>query len=530
MIARTLDWVRALLIVASSIVVAASCSDHRSPTSPNAVSLGVGNSAPATPSGMTASATPPSRIDVGWTDNSNGEAGFEIHYATAPTAAFMLLAETPANVATAGFPDVGYSVTRCYKVRAFTAVGKKNRTWSGFSNTACATTPAPPPTAPRGTLAIPKGSTVVEVRWIDDASDEDGFRVERSPSNDCTAPWESVGTTGPNIASFTDAGRTPEQWLCYRVFAFKTAGSVSSAPSPTSATVPLAAPTSLAGSATDHRTIQLTWVDNSAFEYGYELQRAATAAGPYQRVASLSANAVSHTDQGLTASTTYWYRVQAYGAFSDFSGDVAITTQPLPPPAPPVAPEFVDATPFSSTDATVRWWKSWNATDYRVEHSLDASSWLPAEPQGYDPYGTPRFSGATEQRNCYRVVALNDQGETPSAMDCVTLIAGPGNAYVGPNGVFHWTDQSSFEEFYEIWYCGPEECAPLYSVPANTESFYDQWYYSGFDYWVIGLKDGGSSDAVGFWKGDLGVASTARKPMSLRDYLAHPKRPSVKKP
>jgi titin len=534
MISRRLNRVWALIIVGWMVAAASGCSEH--PTSPETVSLGVGNNALGAPSGVTAVASSPSQIDVAWTDNSSGESGFEVHSAGTVDGTFSLLTQTGANVTTAGFPDVGYSVPLCYRVRAFATVGKKNRTYSGFSNTACATTPPPPPTppaAPRGTMALSKGSTVMEVRWIDDSSDEDGFRVERSPSQSCTAAWEQVASTGPNITSVTDAGRVPEQWLCYRVIAFKNTGAVSP-PSPVSVNAPIAAPSNLGASAVDHRSIQLTWADNSGFEYSYEVHRAVTAGGPYERVGWMNANATGYTDPGLTSSTTYWYRVRASGGgVSDFSNETFAITQPLPPPAPPVAPTDVNAAPYSSSEAYIRWWDhSWNETGFRIEHSLDAgATWALVGSAPPDSYEAWVGGGTADRRNCYRVVAFNDLGESASPGGCTTLIAGPLDATVRPDGLFQWKDQSGFEDGYEIWYCGPEECAPLYSVPANTESFADQWYYEGFVYWVVGLKDGGFSDPAVFSKLGGLTTSTAKKPISIREYLARStRRLPVKKP
>src|SRR5688572_29318335 len=124
--------VRALVMV-GWVVAAAGCSSDDTPTAPNQPSFAAGNSELAGPSGLTAVASPPSRIDLAWTDNSNAESGFELHAAGAADGSFSSLAETGPDVTTAGFENVGYSVTFCYTVRAFAKAGQKKRKFSAFS-------------------------------------------------------------------------------------------------------------------------------------------------------------------------------------------------------------------------------------------------------------------------------------------------------------------------------------------------------------------------------------------------------------
>src|SRR5438093_925315 len=86
-----------------------------------------------------------SRIDVSWQDNSANETGFEVHRsADGSNGVFTLVATTTAGVTTRGDLGLNPSTQYCYKVRAFITANSL-ATYSGFSNTACATTLAPPP-------------------------------------------------------------------------------------------------------------------------------------------------------------------------------------------------------------------------------------------------------------------------------------------------------------------------------------------------------------------------------------------------
>jgi hypothetical protein len=57
--------------------------------------------------------------------------------------------------------------------------------------------------------------------WADNASNEDGYRVERSTDN---VTFTVATTLGVNASGFADAGRTAGQTYYYRVGAYNTGG------------------------------------------------------------------------------------------------------------------------------------------------------------------------------------------------------------------------------------------------------------------------------------------------------------------
>ena len=72
------------------------------------------------------------------------------------------------------------------------------------------------------------------------------------------------------------------------------------------------APSGLSATAVSSSQINLAWTDNSNNETGFEVQRCADAScASVLTTKPAGANAVSLSDTGLTASTTYWYRVRA---------------------------------------------------------------------------------------------------------------------------------------------------------------------------------------------------------------------------
>ena len=88
-----------------------------------------------------------------------------------------------------------------------------------------------------------------------------------------------------------------------------------------------AAPTGLTAAAQSSSSISLSWNDNATNETSYEVERSGGGTG-WTVVATLGADANSHTDNGLTASTAYSYRVRAHNSagYSAYSNTASATT------------------------------------------------------------------------------------------------------------------------------------------------------------------------------------------------------------
>jgi hypothetical protein len=94
----------------------------------------------------------------------------------------------------------------------------------------------------------------------------------------------------------------------------------------TTPTVPTA-PTNLAATTQSSSSIALTWTDKSSDDTGFKVQRSQDGVN-WSEVASLGSNVTSFTNTGLSAGTTYSYRVYAYNSVgnSAFSNTASATT------------------------------------------------------------------------------------------------------------------------------------------------------------------------------------------------------------
>ena len=98
-----------------------------------------------------------------------------------------------------------------------------------------------------------------------------------------------------------------------------------------SGTTPLAKPTAATATAVSSSQINLTWIDNSASETGYKIERKRLLGGTYSQIAQVGANVQSYTDTtGLDPNTKYYYRIRATNGTlnSDYSNEPSATTFP----------------------------------------------------------------------------------------------------------------------------------------------------------------------------------------------------------
>lgn len=297
------------IAVTTALVLLGSC-DKNPPVAPtdDELTLTVSAAASTTPYNLTATAVSPTAITLAWQDNSTRESGFEIHRSTAgPGGPFSLISVTGADVTNDVDTSVPPTTVYCYRVRWFRSIGRKP-SYAEYSNTACAKTPAAPPS---NASATPASSTEIDLSWADNASSEDSFRVERSAS--ASGPWELAATVAPNRTSYRDGGRTSEQEVCYRVLALSSDGE--SGPSNVDCTAPPLGPTNLTA-APGGQGIDLAWEDNSSVETGYEVRQSDDGVTFYA-VARLGPNSTTFR-AGFGGSAIRWYQVRASrdGGFS----------------------------------------------------------------------------------------------------------------------------------------------------------------------------------------------------------------------
>ena len=94
--------------------------------------------------------------------------------------------------------------------------------------------------------------------------------------------------------------------------------------------------------------INLTWADGSTDESGFKIERSLNGTSGWVQIATTASNIASYQDAGLSAGTTYYYRVCAYNQIgnSTYASVASAATDPLVQPAAPIIT-------VSSTDASL---------------------------------------------------------------------------------------------------------------------------------------------------------------------------------
>ena len=90
-----------------------------------------------------------------------------------------------------------------------------------------------------------------------------------------------------------------------------------------------AAPTNLVATAISSSQIGLSWTDNANNETGFQIQRSTNGVN-FALIATVGANVTTYTNNGLTAGTTYYYRIRAFNSSgnSALSNVASATTTP----------------------------------------------------------------------------------------------------------------------------------------------------------------------------------------------------------
>ena len=78
------------------------------------------------------------------------------------------------------------------------------------------------PAAPDNLSATALSSTLIRLQWVDNATDEDGFEIERSVNG---AAFALIATVPADRLDFTDSGLSRNTRYYYRVRAFSPGGS-----------------------------------------------------------------------------------------------------------------------------------------------------------------------------------------------------------------------------------------------------------------------------------------------------------------
>lgn len=289
------------------------------------------DAATTSPSSLGATVISSSQINLSWTGSSGNTSIQGYTVATATNSSFTGATYTYVNGAgTASLSKTGlYAGTTYYFM--VKAEGTADAYDSPFTAAINATTSSAAPNAPSNLGATATSSSQINLSWTDNSSNETGFELKRATDSGFTQNVVWIG----NIqgTSYSNTGLAASTTYYYKVRA--QGASQNSAYSPavnattqsSGASIPTA-PSGLSATVLSQTSVKLDWTDNSNNETAFEVKRATDSAFTQNVVWIGGITPNTYTNTGLTAATTYYYKVRAYNAAgqSSYSSAVSLTT------------------------------------------------------------------------------------------------------------------------------------------------------------------------------------------------------------
>src|SRR6185369_8968497 len=203
-----------------------------------------------------------------------------------------------------------------------------------------------PPAAVTNLTVSSVTSSSATLLWVSPGDDGNtgtatSYDIRYSTANITDANWgsatQATGEPAPAVAgtsqSFTVNGLAANTTYYFALKTTDDAGNISplsNVPNRATSNAPPAAPSALTATAVSSSQINLAWTDNANNETGFKIERKTGAGGTYSQIATVGANITTYNNNtGLSASTTYYYRVRANNAAGDsaYSNEANATTQ-----------------------------------------------------------------------------------------------------------------------------------------------------------------------------------------------------------
>ncbi len=315
--------------------------------------------------------------------------------------------------------------------------------------------PSPPsPPAPTNLTATPISSRQIDLSWTDNATDETGFRLERS--TDGGVVFTSIAVLDADVTTHSNINLAAGATYHYRVRAFEGpyASPYSNVASATTTPLP-GAPTNLAAVSVSSSRIDLSWTDNATSEAGFKIERS-TDGVSFSQIATRSANVTSFSNTNLLAGILYHYRVRAYAGadHTDYSNVASAVTQ-----AAPAAPTNLSAAAAASSRIVLSWTdNATNEAGFKVERGTDGVAFSQIALLGANATTYSSTNLVANTTYYYRVRAYEggNHSEYSNAASAVTQPppAAPASlaaTAVSPSRIdLSWTDNSSYEAGFKI--------------------------------------------------------------------------------
>lgn len=269
------------------------------------------------------------------------------------------------------------------------------------------------PVAPDNFTAVSVTETQINLSWTDTPNNEQGYKIERKPNG---GAFLEIATVAANVESYEDTNLLSGETYYYQIKAYNGFGE-SPIQAANAITVPTP-PTNLTATANGTSRVELTWNDNSETVEFVLIERKEGIDGEWSNIYTVPAGTQAYVDTGLTANTTYYYRLQSYNVGnSGYSEEVNVLTV-----NGSIAPSNLNIDNITPSMLRLTWESpSSDVTLFDIERRTTGGSYnfyAFATQNDREIYDTTIQAGVTY---FYRVVAI-DQSENKSYSDEVIVV------------------------------------------------------------------------------------------------------------
>ena len=371
--------------------------------------------APDAPTGLTASAVTAGGLTLTWTAPGGPITSYTLEYSTDNTFATGVTTLNPAGSATSqAITGLSANTTYHFRLKAVNAGGE-----SPYATLAppVTTLPGPPTLLPATAIA----QTTLTLNWTAPGGTLTGYQLRYSTNPDPSGATPVAVDAG--ATSFAVTGLSQNTTYYFQLTALN--GTGASLPSNVLSVQTLpdapAAPTNLAATSPSQTGLTLTWTPPGGPIDGYTLEYSTDPAFA-SNVTTLNpaGSATSQAITGLTANTTYHFRLRATNA-----GGTSPNSAVLSLPTLPDAPTSLAVGNIAQTTLTLTWTAPGGTlTGYDLQRATDAG--FTVNVTSVPVTGTPTTTDvgglAANTTYFFRLRALNATGPSPFAVTNATTL------------------------------------------------------------------------------------------------------------